>query len=105
MKSGLWPLVNAQRRCARGRCIKFRVVLRVGLENPKSKSQIPNKFQGLKFQNSGDWLPRWSLEFGVLFGIWDLEFRARNGKPLMRQPRRCATGFAAGFPSFDSPEK
>jgi hypothetical protein len=43
------------------------------MENPKSKSQIPNKFQGLKFQNRGFAL---ALEFGVwsLFGFWILDF-------------------------------
>jgi hypothetical protein len=59
--------------CDQGRRIKFRVVLRVRLENPKSKSQIPNKFQGLKFQSRGFAL---ALEFGVwsLFEVWVLGF-------------------------------
>jgi hypothetical protein len=43
------------------------------MENPKSKSQIPNKFQGLTFQNRGF---AFVLELGVwsLFGFWILDF-------------------------------
>jgi hypothetical protein len=80
------PATESVNECVllpQGRRIKFRVVLRVRWENPKSKSQNPNKFQGLKFQNPGigSRVGTWSLEF-----IWILEFRARNGKLLMRQP-------------------
>ena len=52
------------------------------LENPKSKSQIPNQFQGLKFQNPeiGSRVGTWSLEFiwALNFGIWNFAHGMEN---------------------------
>jgi hypothetical protein len=43
---------------------------------PKSKSQIPNKFQRPKLQSTPGRAGVWDLGFGFwsLFGIWDLDF-------------------------------
>jgi hypothetical protein len=62
------------------------------LENPKSKTQIPNKFQGLKFQNPGigSRVATWSLEF-----IWVLDFGI--SRPEWKTFDASALGHGASF--------